>query len=280
MQVLSEGQCIKHEQYGFGIVAESDVERTTIDFDSVGLKKFVTSLMTHGTGRRSSRTTHETPPPQQEGGRHGSRSRGRWRQLDRVRTKHPSPRISLTHGDRCVLPHERRRLELLAATASLDLSMWKSLRGAFTSVPGLVAPTEAGCRSSADKLPSCRSDRTSLPPKSPSRRHATSSLVPIFPADVPRVESSRPFSAVVQKSNEPLTAATSLSLLSVSFRSLMSGAVMPEMRAQILLLNCATCKISCPKVLVSGSGPVTVFVRGHRFGSPRPVIVRIVRLAA
>ena len=45
MQILSEGQCIKHEQYGFGIVAESDVERTTIDFDSVGLKKFVTGLM-------------------------------------------------------------------------------------------------------------------------------------------------------------------------------------------------------------------------------------------
>src|ERR1700704_5706777 len=46
VQVLSEGQCIKHIQYGFGIVAESDVERTTIDFDSVGTKKFVTSLMT------------------------------------------------------------------------------------------------------------------------------------------------------------------------------------------------------------------------------------------
>jgi hypothetical protein len=45
VQVLSEGQCIKHDQYGFGIVAESDVERTTIDFDSVGTKKFVTSLM-------------------------------------------------------------------------------------------------------------------------------------------------------------------------------------------------------------------------------------------
>jgi hypothetical protein len=45
VQVLSEGQCIKHEQYGFGIVAESDSERTTIDFDSVGLKKFVTNLM-------------------------------------------------------------------------------------------------------------------------------------------------------------------------------------------------------------------------------------------
>jgi hypothetical protein len=45
VQVLSEGQCIKHDQYGFGIVTESDVERTTIDFDSVGTKKFVTTLM-------------------------------------------------------------------------------------------------------------------------------------------------------------------------------------------------------------------------------------------
>jgi len=45
VQVLSEGQCIKHDQYGYGIVAESDGERTTIDFDSVGMKKFVTGLM-------------------------------------------------------------------------------------------------------------------------------------------------------------------------------------------------------------------------------------------
>ncbi len=46
MQVLPEGQYIKHEQYGFGVVTESDVERTTIDFDTHGKKKFVTSLMT------------------------------------------------------------------------------------------------------------------------------------------------------------------------------------------------------------------------------------------
>ncbi len=45
MQVLSEGQYIKHEQYGLGVVTESDAERTTIDFDSHGKKKFVTSLM-------------------------------------------------------------------------------------------------------------------------------------------------------------------------------------------------------------------------------------------
>ncbi len=45
MQVLSEGQYIKHEQYGLGVVTESDAERTTIDFDEHGPKKFVTSLM-------------------------------------------------------------------------------------------------------------------------------------------------------------------------------------------------------------------------------------------
>jgi hypothetical protein len=45
VQSLPEGQYIRHEQYGLGIVKESDNERTTIDFDSFGVKKFVTSLM-------------------------------------------------------------------------------------------------------------------------------------------------------------------------------------------------------------------------------------------
>ena len=44
MQVLVEGQTIKHEQYGLGTVTESNNERTTIDFDSHGVKKFVTSM--------------------------------------------------------------------------------------------------------------------------------------------------------------------------------------------------------------------------------------------
>lgn len=44
MQVLEEGQYIKHEQYGVGIVADSDAERTTIDFQGHGRKIFVTSL--------------------------------------------------------------------------------------------------------------------------------------------------------------------------------------------------------------------------------------------
>jgi len=46
VQVLPEGQYIKHEIYGFGVVTQSDPERTTIDFDTHGMKKFVTSLMT------------------------------------------------------------------------------------------------------------------------------------------------------------------------------------------------------------------------------------------
>jgi predicted ATPase len=46
MQVLSEGQTIKHEQYGLGTVTESNHDRTTIDFDSHGVKKFVTSIWT------------------------------------------------------------------------------------------------------------------------------------------------------------------------------------------------------------------------------------------
>jgi hypothetical protein len=46
MQILVEGQTIRHEQYGVGIVTESNTERTTIDFDNHGVKKFVTSIWT------------------------------------------------------------------------------------------------------------------------------------------------------------------------------------------------------------------------------------------
>jgi hypothetical protein len=45
VQVLSTGQQIKHQQYGLGVVTESDSERTAIDFDDHGKKLFVTSLM-------------------------------------------------------------------------------------------------------------------------------------------------------------------------------------------------------------------------------------------
>jgi len=46
VQVLSNGQQVKHQQYGMGVVTESDSERTSIDFDDHGRKLFVTSLMT------------------------------------------------------------------------------------------------------------------------------------------------------------------------------------------------------------------------------------------
>lgn len=45
MKAIPEGQYIKHFQYGLGVVMESDDERTSIDFDLHGPKKFVTSLM-------------------------------------------------------------------------------------------------------------------------------------------------------------------------------------------------------------------------------------------
>ena len=46
MQVLPEGQYIRHTMYGLGVVTEADAERTTIHFESHGAKKFVTSIMT------------------------------------------------------------------------------------------------------------------------------------------------------------------------------------------------------------------------------------------
>ena len=46
MQVLAEGQYIRHTIYGLGIVTEADSERTTIHFETHGPKKFVTSIMT------------------------------------------------------------------------------------------------------------------------------------------------------------------------------------------------------------------------------------------
>ena len=45
MKALREGAYIKHFQYGLGVVTESDSERTSIDFDLHGMKKFVTSIM-------------------------------------------------------------------------------------------------------------------------------------------------------------------------------------------------------------------------------------------
>jgi hypothetical protein len=45
LKALLEGQYIKHFQYGLGVITESDHDRTSIDFDLHGVKKFVTSIM-------------------------------------------------------------------------------------------------------------------------------------------------------------------------------------------------------------------------------------------
>ena len=60
MRALAEGLYIKHFQYGLGVVTDSDSERTSIDFDLHGPKKFVTSIMVvepaEGTPPRRSRS--------------------------------------------------------------------------------------------------------------------------------------------------------------------------------------------------------------------------------
>jgi len=46
MKALPKGQYIRHFQYGLGVITESNEQRTSIDFDIHGIKKFVTGLMT------------------------------------------------------------------------------------------------------------------------------------------------------------------------------------------------------------------------------------------
>ena len=45
MQVLRQSQYVKHGTYGLGVVVTSTADRTTIDFDQHGVKKFVTQMM-------------------------------------------------------------------------------------------------------------------------------------------------------------------------------------------------------------------------------------------
>ena len=56
MQPLPQGQYVKHLQYGLGEVTQSDAERTSIDFQLHGPKKFVTKIMVV-------ELTDEAPPP-------------------------------------------------------------------------------------------------------------------------------------------------------------------------------------------------------------------------
>jgi hypothetical protein len=45
MDVLRIDQYLRHEAYGLGVVTSSTSERTTIDFENHGVKKFITKLM-------------------------------------------------------------------------------------------------------------------------------------------------------------------------------------------------------------------------------------------
>jgi len=38
------GQYVRHAKYGCGTIVNRDDDRTTVDFDTAGLKKFVTAL--------------------------------------------------------------------------------------------------------------------------------------------------------------------------------------------------------------------------------------------
>ena len=38
------GQYIRHAKYGNGTIKERDEDRTTVDFDTAGVKKFVTAI--------------------------------------------------------------------------------------------------------------------------------------------------------------------------------------------------------------------------------------------
>lgn len=66
MKALREGAYIKHFQYGLGVVTDSNVEYTSIDFDVHGMKKFVTSIMivepAEGTPPKRPRTKRRKKP--------------------------------------------------------------------------------------------------------------------------------------------------------------------------------------------------------------------------
>jgi hypothetical protein len=45
MHSIPEGQCVRHFQYGLGVVTQSNSDRTSIDFHLHGPKKFATQIM-------------------------------------------------------------------------------------------------------------------------------------------------------------------------------------------------------------------------------------------
>ena len=63
MQSLVKGQFVRHAQYGLGVVTQSNTERTSIDFQLHGPKKFATRLM-------AVEITDEAPPPKPRPAKH------------------------------------------------------------------------------------------------------------------------------------------------------------------------------------------------------------------
>lgn len=59
------GQYIHHIKYGNGIIIERGEDRTTVDFDTAGLKKFVTSIasfeMAEGEAPKKKRSVRRKP---------------------------------------------------------------------------------------------------------------------------------------------------------------------------------------------------------------------------
>jgi hypothetical protein len=55
------GQYVRHAKYGNGTIVERNEDRTTVDFDTAGVKKFVTSLaafeMAEGEAPKRKRTS-------------------------------------------------------------------------------------------------------------------------------------------------------------------------------------------------------------------------------
>jgi alpha-acetolactate decarboxylase len=45
MSNFAIGQVVEHATYGLGTIAATDADRTTVDFETFGTKKFVTSIV-------------------------------------------------------------------------------------------------------------------------------------------------------------------------------------------------------------------------------------------
>jgi len=62
---LKAGQYIRHSKYGCGTIVERDEDRTTVDFDTFGVRKFVTAMaafeLAQGEAPKKKRITKRRP---------------------------------------------------------------------------------------------------------------------------------------------------------------------------------------------------------------------------